>query len=465
MKGNATEAFLKRLTVHIYGQLWLRNALLVTSTWALGLGTLGLCLGVGFGISPYRMLWGFFLWVPAMIWAVLAARRQMPPQDSLAALLDRHGNMDGSFMGGPELWSRGWPLRSPPPVLRIRWKRNTALLRTFACLAYFVAAFWVPTSLKPQSQVDPGMAIDQQVEAIRTQLTYLKQQGWVDAEWADRRLSRLMDIQSHARGLAPAETWRALDEMQRLNREAGKQAAEQLSQLAEHHARCAAQAEALTTHPARNDLLKQINQQLALNTEWPGVASGNQPLEDALARSDISLTDLETIQQFSEKHLQELKQSLESLSRQNLASSELDRQSHRAREISREQAEKLLRACVNGRCAEPGRTLLMAMCGTGGVGRGPGDAPLILGNPSDDEGMAFQDEALPRRTPFTQDSTLLGLISGAPNASDGSEPLRLPHEEQPMTGQGSAHRMPLLPAHRSTVQRYFQGEQGGRDAE
>jgi hypothetical protein len=100
--------------------------------------------------------------------------------------------------------------------------------------------------------------------------------------------------------------------------------------------------------------------------------------------------------------------------------------------------------------------------GRGGINRGPGEAPMVEGEQTSEEGVAFKEEALPAPTVADlKESRLLGVSLGAPpvEASEGEagggalDPGR--------AGGGSAHTHRVLPKHRGAVERYFRREADG----
>lgn len=96
--------------------------------------------------------------------------------------------------------------------------------------------------------------------------------------------------------------------------------------------------------------------------------------------------------------------------------------------------------------------------GSGGVNRGPGTGPLTFGREAPDRSDAFSPQRLsPAQLRDLEHSEVIGVGSTAPTfepqgqAADGSEFGR--------GGEQSTERRRLAPAHRRTVERFF--EAGG----
>ena len=95
--------------------------------------------------------------------------------------------------------------------------------------------------------------------------------------------------------------------------------------------------------------------------------------------------------------------------------------------------------------------------GSGGISRGRGDAPMTLGDRSEESGTKFEEVALPPSQSIRpEDLQLIGTSEEAPQLGDGTA--------QPSVGVGNgsagkgggANTQSVLPRHRQAVKRYFQ---------
>ena len=111
----------------------------------------------------------------------------------------------------------------------------------------------------------------------------------------------------------------------------------------------------------------------------------------------------------------------------------------------------------NGNCS-----VAAAMCnipGKGGVNRGRGDAQLTWKDPASEEGVKFQEKALPQgQLDSLRQSNLIGVSTGAPEVVDPAA-VSLAQSAalgSAQAGGGSANRQTILPRHREAVNKYFE---------
>jgi hypothetical protein len=97
--------------------------------------------------------------------------------------------------------------------------------------------------------------------------------------------------------------------------------------------------------------------------------------------------------------------------------------------------------------------------GRGGVTRGRGDAPMIWGDETSEEGAKFEEEALPPGAIASmKESGLIGVSMGAPTEEGAGGPSESGALSGATAGGGSAFTQNVLPRHRGTVERYFERE-------
>ena len=103
-----------------------------------------------------------------------------------------------------------------------------------------------------------------------------------------------------------------------------------------------------------------------------------------------------------------------------------------------------LSACVSAWCR-------------GGVGRGPGHAPMTWSGGSVEEGAKFQTETLPlSNIASLQESEIFGISAASPTVDTSSPQKRSEALNGATAGGGSSVTQAVLPRHKASVKRYFE---------
>lgn len=236
---------IRRFRRQLAARLVLKYALPLATVWSFLWGTAVLVLRAAAGVERTPLVWGALGLAVCLAAALLRARRRMPSDTAIRALLDEQSGCGGLLMAAAEQELGGWRQRLPVPTPpRLRWDgRRAGILLTIA------AGFVLLSFLAPQGLADLGLTapleIDAEIARLLQQIHLLKGEAVLDAKRAEDLAEKAAQLRKHSSGKEPARTLEALDHLRHLTQEAARQAAEQHTQRGQRLGQAQALAEAL----------------------------------------------------------------------------------------------------------------------------------------------------------------------------------------------------------------------------
>jgi hypothetical protein len=348
----------------------------------------------------------------------------------------------------------------------------------------FVAPRWVTQVGQPRP-----LDVSSQVAQMTSQLETLKQESVLLPEQAASMTRKLDQVKSEANGKDPVKTWEALDHLQSQLQDAASQAVEKAHSQAQKIAQAQTLANALSqTIEQQPDALTPQQMAQAMQTLQrmaQEAAAENEKLKQAMDQQGLSnsqgsftpqqLQDLSKALSLSEEQLQQLVNQLKAGGFQlgqgdgsaSMENSELykvsaeDLRKALAQQMDQKSVEEIMEQLRQlGQMAqggEDGQGNQQGPPGSGGVGRGRGDAEMTWNDqPASDQDTAFKDQVLPEaKLRALQQSTQVGLSAAAPKVVKGDQ-----HSQggvlTDQNAQGSAVTQEVLPRHREAVKQYFE---------
>lgn len=410
----------------------------------------------------------------ALLGAVLACHRRRISEATAGALLDAHCRCGGLLVAedlpGWDAWQPAITLPGQVTIRRSTTRRWPALL--LMTVFAFAAGLWPHRPLEATAvrQLDIGpelRLLQEQVELLEA-LT-------PDVVPVEEWLAQLEQLGESALSDAPAGAWDILDTMAARIREHARESIEdalwQVQQVDNLAALIQALHEAAVRSPSP-DGLPGLFEELAAALEGlppgldPGLASelaealreagGNGLDPAALERLAALLADRQSV----------LTTNLVQLQNVNLIDAATLALCTNRTDAARQAAEAALQAmladdagppCSSGMCTAGGLCVLIgcAVGGSGGIGKGPGPAPMIIGAPVDAAGAGYRDAALaqPDRIRM-EDLRLQGIDAVAPE-TEAVAPVGAGRLNQAVAAGGAARRQSLLPRHRRAVAGFF----------
>ncbi len=457
------------------------------------------------GVGRSALAWSLLLVPVAVVVSFFVVRRRIPSHGSVRALLDSTNRTGGLLMLSETVSLGRWGgrldgLRLP----ELRWDARRRVLGALLGLAFLGAGFLVPDRMFDTVRDNP-LNVDRQVHDLAERIETLEQEKIVGQDEATRLRDEMERVKEKADGDDPAGTWEALDHLAgKIDRKADRAAEEALESL-EKLARAETLAGALKQDAEKQDqakghggdadndaagkensgdgmadeVRKEAMQELARMVKDAAAADAGldgqlppelqQKLEKMLEQAgpgegrQLDPQDLEKLLKAAKGCQGDLQQQLERLAEKGMIDPEMLKLAE-GLEGGDEQAQADLLNFLEGLDGPPAEGQLGRLClpgqlnvpGRGGINRGRGDAPLFMGDPSDESGTAFKEKKLPPgAVRGLKDSRLLGVSKGTPGD--------LPREasvvgglEKAEAGAGSAHTQPIPPRHRGVVERYFE---------
>jgi hypothetical protein len=453
----APDLLVARFRRRLAGWYVLRGAVAAVTLWAFAWGTVVLILRATQGTPAEALLWGA-AGVPVVVaLAAWLALRKLPAKPTVRAMLDRHGDCGGLLMAGAERDLGGWADALPRVKLpRVRWNAARPLGGLAVAAAYLVLGFLVPADpslLAGETRLD----ITREADRLTEQVQVLKEEKILDAERAETIKEKLDQVRDQSQGKDPVKTLEALDHLNEVVKQTGRQAAESAAKQANQFGNLEAAAEALSQAAPGldSDALTSLMGQMAALAK-AAAAEGDQLGDEFTA----DLADALNAGKFTPEQLAALAEALKEGKGKN-----------------QKKIKKLLKAKLidaddlkecDGECDAAGLAAFLkknggkcdladAMCACrGGVTEGPGHVAELFGDKSSEEGFKFKEEALPpAELKALKDSQLTGMSSAAPQTAPKSGPAVAEALKGAAAGGGSANAATVLPQHRAAVERYF----------
>lgn len=455
-------AWVSRYRQRIFGAVW-RAAFFRYSGWCL---LVAACLVLAARLlqlapSPFLFSLAGLLFPAAGAWWI--ARLAVPDDQRLAADLDARYRCGGLLVSSENEGASAWADVLPKvdlPTLQVDMGRAVVLtLAGWVCLVMMFAlpeVWFVAKTGKP-------IMIQSRIAQKEAQIQVLEQEKLIDKHEAAKLRETLRKVTDEAQRGNPAQTWQALDAMQR-SMETKTRAAwnKQQQQLLEAQA-----AAALGRHiNHRAASLGDESWQAAMDDyqAWAASQRGNNALFDqalgeagdfqGLSREQVEaqLAEIQNVLKLSAEELAALRERLE---RGELGGEATLIISEGALDGDAALAAFLAEGNGNARAAAG----IMAALGggQGAVSRGPGSVPIEWAGKTPDGQDPFEALVLPRAAENRPDTGVrLAVTRQAPAAAGQAEVGAFDGQGVAVGGTGSANRQQILPRHRAAVGRYFE---------
>lgn len=440
----------------------LRGAVMGWLTGALVAGGLLLLLrhGLRLAIDAWWPLWLLPVLLAAA-GALRAWRRYRFSPSAAAALLDALGGCGGLLVAadlpGWGAWQQACRF---PEALTVRW-HEPRLWRLAALASLFAAtvAVW------PQRPLDAPptrrMQLDAEVDRLHEQVAVLAD-TLPDDDAAQTLADQLEHLRETARADAPADAWETLDRIaERLHRQAAEAAETALNIRAELEP-LATLAEALRKTLSQTPFSEALSQRLeqlaavldaaAQHAEGLPTAELAEALRQAFPDGAFDAAAFDRLAAQWRAEADALLSDLSLWSEARLIDPSMLQFCTNG--MDRAAAEAALAACLaGGACSGEGLDGLLA--GRFGISRGPGPAPLWIGDPIEAIETAGAPLQLPSSPPIDPDPMTPRRISAVTPETESSAPTAAGRLDEAAAGGGAAHRQTLLPRHRRVAAAYF----------
>ncbi|MHB1421727.1 MAG: hypothetical protein ACYC3I_00745 [Gemmataceae bacterium] len=264
---------IRRFRRHLAALFVLKYAVPLATVWGFVWGTAVLALRAAAGVERTPLLWGALGLAACLAAALMLARRRMPSDTVIRALLDEQSGSGGLLMAGAEQDLGGWRQRLPdlkPP--RPHWDGRRAGTLLAIAAGFVLLSFLAPRGLADLRFRSP-LEIDREIDRLLKQLALLKKEAILEPTRAEALAKKAAELKEHSSGKDPSRTLEALDHLRNLTREAARQSAENSTQRSQHLGEAQALAEALLQNADLLDpqLMKEVLAELESLTDKDGL--------------------------------------------------------------------------------------------------------------------------------------------------------------------------------------------------
>ncbi len=442
-----------------------RFSLSFAAFWCFVWGTIVLVLRSIWGTEAHHLAWGGLGLVAAVGLAGWWARRWVPSQAQLRALVDRQSHCGGLLMAANEVQMGQWERHIPQSSLpTFTWKSQRAWGILTLAFLYTGVSFLMPQQfLQPVKK--PHLHVDSQVKALKKQIKVLQEEKVVSKLQAKQWTQKLNRIQKQASGKDPAKTWQALDHLsQKLQQKARKAAEKALAntekwakneQLAKTLSKMAGQMKPSEMSKHLKKLSKQMKSMMSSNhgKKAMSAAKVSKAMAKAMSSSSMKMSHLKMAAGMCKSGRMISKKMLAKLIKAGLVGKGAMKMHGKFSKKAMGKAMLMYSPMSKGGSSKGG-----SKPGSGGITRGGGSAPLTWKSPSKAAGAKFKPIVLsPSQLANLRRSQVVGLSVGDPTKQgkpgQGSAGQGLQNQ---WTHQSSGRTQVIFPQHRGTVQRYFQ---------
>ena len=487
-------AFQRNITVTLWKKLTVSHAVLFLFLW--GIAVLTFRAG---GFHDVKILaCGLFglLAVPPLAW--LLARRSVPDDRKLGAILDRDNEAGGLLMSSFETDIGSWTERmNGLRVPKLQWESHRIGGLVLLALCFAATAVFFPISAI-SDQRRQRLNVDDQINKLTAQLETLKEEKLLNVEEVEARKIELEKIKNEADGVGPVKTFDALDHLAERMNQAASEAAENTKKATEILTKAEmltqsvkdalqetdeATAKSLMEGLAQSleEMLKeneQLRKDLKENLDKRKDGEKNDALKEALKK----MLEENNFQNLTPEQLEQLAQAIRQCQGdsermcENLQNAgfpidpDLLQQLAELRQLDREEAERILSdlweicdgcegngQCENGERCKSNKSPRYSQQQDWTTDPDHVDDMQFEKEP-DEEGAEFHAKFLPPSDlEAFRNSQKIGLSISSPEpntdapGSDRGQAL-----SQTDGGIGTAHGQTIYPQHRGAVGRYFE---------
>ncbi len=458
---------LKHFAVRISRLLMLRRAVQWLTVWCFIWGAITLAVRMAGFHQTYWLGLGIFVALPAIIFAALQARREIPAFAKIRASYDQHNACGGVMMANEAANTDAWFAQlAPASVPDLRWQSARALWLLLVAAGFAATALLLPERLTHLAQ--RHLEINQIVEQLKAEVQTLTQEKIVDDKKSEDLQKQLAQVEKDSSAYDPNKTWEALDHIKQANSDSAKEAAEEAIKKTESLTQAETLAKAMemaaengmepaTAAQAAQDLAALLN---AAKLE-EGVLNGKIPPE--------LLQNLSSLQGLNQEQMAQLMKALaankgilsntmSNLSNLKMIDAAALAKMQAAGEKSKSNCEGLalyLSQCKGGgKCDSDILFSWLKKRSRGGPGGGGPEAPMDWDNDTSEANLKFQEHALPPSS-HMNDAQIVGVSKVAPELAKADVSAEHGSLENAAAGGGSAHAQMILPEHRHAVQKFF----------
>lgn len=454
---NSGEKAIRWYRIKLAMLMVLKKMLAAATVWGLLWGTAIIVLRATIGMPRFTLLIGVIGLSIAVIVAIILALRKIPNRIAVRASLDKYSGSGGLVMAAETealgKWSEHIPRIHQP---RFRWHGGISLIRFAGAAVFVFISFLIPQRFVEISKAHP-LDISEEVNQLADGLDVLKEEEIIELTQAEALEKKLDQLQTEAAGEDPAKTWEALDHLADVISQESTAAAEDALNETEGLTEAETLADALMNDASEMDSRLFAEAMTALSGLLQKAGEENELLAEQLSNWDADAAD------FTSEQLKEISAAL------RLSKREIMDRLAKLNEVNLIDLETL-NACEKlGECNSDGLAAFLAdnsglvsvsdcvggWC-RGGIGRGPGHAPMTWTDGSTEEGAEFKEETLPlSNIASLQDSEIFGISAAAPSI-EASNPIKQSAAlNGASVGGGSSVTQTVLPRHKASVKRYF----------
>ena len=462
----AHDRAIRRFTRKLLTILTLKYALILSAAWCFAWGVVALVLRV-VAVTPDRpLLWGASGILLMVVTAIVIARRRVPPDSTIRALLDQQNECGGLLMAAGDIPLGSWQSRIPAIDLpSVRWRGARAWGVFALSIGFVLSCLLVPVRF---AAVNDGHALDvrREVHELAEKIDVLKEEQFIAEAQAETLKQKLDQLGKEASGEDPVKTWEALDHLSEAVEKAAKEAAQAALAEQQKLAQAEALTESLMTGSEKMDPQLMTEAMRTLSEMMKSAAQENQMLardlspeiKEAIKSGALKPEQLKALAKALGQNSSSLNQKLSKLNQAGMVDAKSIGKGAQAgrpdnsglAQFLKENAQRMsVKDAVAAWCDQPGK---------GGVSRGRADAAMTWTDGTSEKNAKFKEKELPpSAVAGLKDSELVGLSAAAPTVEKnvaGHGALN-----SAATGGGSAYTQTILPRHKGAVKRYFERTQ------
>jgi hypothetical protein len=462
---------LKHFVARITRLLMLRRAVQWLTVWFFIWGAITLAVRMAGFNQTYWLALGIFFALPAILFAALRARREIPDFAKVRASYDQLNACGGVVMAS-EAANESTDMRAwfdqlaPASVPQLQWHSARALWLLLVAAGFAATTLLLPERLTHLAQ--RHLEINQIVEQLKAEVQTLTQEKIVDDKKSEDLQKQLAQVEKDSSAYDPNKTWEALDHIKQANSDAAKQAAEEAIKKTESltQAETLAKAmemaaengmEASTAAQAAQELASLLN---AAKLE-EGVLNGKIPpelLQNLSGLQGLNQEQMEQLMQALAANKGNLSNTMSNLANLKMIDAATLAKMQAAASQSKSNCEGL--ALYLSQCKGGGKCdsdILFSWLKKNGGGRGGPGAEMDWDNDTSEQNLKFQEHALPP-SQHMNDAQIVGVSKAAPELAKADASAEHGALDNAAASGGSAHAQVILPEHRQAVQKFFKRE-------
>ncbi len=468
---------LKTFAARLARLLMLRRAVQWLTVWFFIWGAIVLAARVAGFTQTYWLTLGIFFALPAIIFAALAARKELPVFSKIRARYDQINSCGGIVMANETAETSAWFAQlAPASVPELHWHSGRALGMLFIAAAFAATALLLPerlTHLGNQSH----LAISQIVDQLKAEVQTLAQEKIVPDTKADDLKKQLAALEKDSSANDPNKTWEALDHIKQANSDSAKSAAEEAVKKTESLTQAETLAKAMEMAAEKNGAESGMDGATAAQAAQALAAMLNAAkLEEGVLNGKIPpelLANLSGAEGLNQEQMEKLAKALAankgalSNTMSNLANlkmidaatlAKMQAAGNKSKSNCEGLALYLSQCKGGGKCESDILFSWVLKRGRGGPGGGGPEAPMDWDNDTSEANIKFQEHVLPP-SPHLSDAQLVGVSKAAPELAKADVSVESGALNNAAAGGGSGHAQVILPEHRQAVQKFFKRDE------